>query len=256
MIEYPQIDRYAHLNSFIHELDPRAKIVSFLFLIFSVALVPSLKVALVGLAGSISLLILSKLPFDFVIQYLKWVVLFILFFMVIMPFSVEGKKIFSFYSIKITHEGLTLGLLISIRAISAIILIFPMMGTTKFEESLKALYKLKFPNTLIQIIMFSYRYIFTFLEELQTILRAMQVRGFKPGTNLYTLQVLGKALGMLFVRGYERAERVYQAMQSRGYSENSKILTDFKMNTRDYALASCIVGFGIFLQVIGHFLKV
>jgi len=255
MIEYPEIDRYAHLDSSIHRFDPRAKIVSFLFLIFSVALLPNLKLALFGLMGSVSLLFLSKLPLRFVTQYLKWVLLFILFFIVIMPFSVKGEELFSLYNIKITREGLFLGLLISTRAVSATILIFPMIATMKFEETLKALYKLKFPNTLVQVFMFSYRYIFTFLEELQATLIAMQARGFKLRTNLYTLRILGKTFGMLFIRGYERAERVYQAMKARGYEGNSKILVDFKINTKDYLLSCLIIGFALFLHIISFWVR-
>jgi len=250
MIEYPEIDKYASLNSPIHRFDPRAKIISFLFLIFSIALLPDLKLAFIGFVASIFLLIFSKLPFSFVIHYLKWIFLFISPFLIIMPFSVEGKEIFNFYGMKMTQEGLIYGLLISVRAVSAVILIFPMIATMKFEKTLKALNSLKVPNILVQILMFSYRYIFTFIEEFQNMLRAMQSRGFKLKANSCTLEIMGKAVGMLFVKGYERSERVYQAMQARGYSGNPKILTEFKMRIKDYILAACIIGFAVFLHII------
>lgn len=167
-----------------------------------------------------------------------------------MPFSVKGVEIFNFYGARLTQEGLMYGFLISLRAISAVIIIFPMLATTRFEEILKALYKLKVPNVLIQILMFSYRYIFTFIKEFQTTLRAMQSRGFKMRTDLYTLKILGKAMGTLFIKGYEKSERVYQAMQSRGYTGSSKMLVEFKMRFKDYVLAICIIGFAFFLHIV------
>lgn len=162
----------------------------------------------------------------------------------------RGEEIFNVYGVAATREGLILGVLISIRAISATILIFSMMATTGFEKTLKALYKLKFPNILVQMFMFSYRYIFTFLEEMQTTYTAMQARGFKSGTNLYTIQISSKALGMLFVKGYERAEKVYQAMQARGYSQKSKMIVEFAMNKGDYILSSVIISFGLSVHVL------
>lgn len=249
MIEYPEIDRYALLNSPIHSFDPRAKIISFLFLVFSIVLLSDLKIALIGFVVSVFLLIFSKLPFCFVFRYLKWIFLFIFPFLVIMPFSVEGEKIISFYGVKITQQGIIYGLLISIRAVSAAILVFSMLATMRFEETLRALSSLKVPNVLVQILMFSYRYIFTFIREFQSMLRAMQSRGFEPRIGIYTLQSIGKTVGMLFVRGYERSERVYRAMQSRGYTGNPKILTEFKMKVKDYILAICIIGFALFLHI-------
>ena len=47
--------------------------------------------------------------------------------------------------------------------------------------------------------------------------RSMRVRGFAPRTNLATLRTMGAAFGMLFIHSFERTERVYEAMLSRGY---------------------------------------
>lgn len=252
MIEYPEIDRYASLDSLLHRFDPRAKIIAFLFLIFSVVLVPDLKIALIGLLFAIFLLVLSKIPLAFVLNYLKWVAAFILSFFVILAFTVPGEEIARFYFLSITAEGLYTGSLITLRAFSAVILIFPMIGTMRFDTTIKALNKLKFPNSLVQMLMFTYRYIFVFVDEFQRIWTAMESRGFKLRTTFYALGAIGKAMGMLFVRSYERAERVYNAMRSRGYTGNPKTLVEFKIQLRDYLLAVSIIGFAVSLHLI-HF---
>lgn len=53
----------------------------------------------------------------------------------------------------------------SLRAISAVLLIFPLLGTTRFNLTLKALEKIKIPDKLIQLLIFTYQYIFLFLDE-------------------------------------------------------------------------------------------
>ena len=250
MIEYPEIDRYASLDSPLHRFDPRAKLIAFLFLIFSVVLIPDLKVAFVGLFFAVFLLILSRIPLTFVLSYLKWVAMFVLSFLVILMFTFPGEEIASFYFLSISAEGLYTGSLITVRAFSAVILIFPMIGTMRFDTTIKALDRLKVPNSLVQMLMFTYRYIFVFVDEFQRIWTAMVSRGFKLRTTLYALRTIGKALGMLFVMSYERAERVYRAMRSRGYTGNQKTLVEFEIHKKDYMLAVFIIVFAVSLHII------
>ncbi|HDD36581.1 MAG: cobalt ECF transporter T component CbiQ [Archaeoglobaceae archaeon] len=249
MIEYPEIDRYADLDSILHKFDPRAKIVSFLTLIFSIVLIPDLKVALMAFTFSVFILALSKLPLSFVFKYLKWVTMFVLSIFTILALTFPGEKT-SFYFISLSKDGIYSGALISIRAIAATMLVFPMIGTMRFDETIKALYMLRIPNSLVQMLMFTYRYIFVFADEFHRMLTAMESKGFKLKTNLYSFAVIGRAIGMLFVKSYERAERVYQAMLSRGYTGNPKTIADFKMDAKDFFLATLIIFFAIFLHLM------
>lgn len=248
-MEYPEIDKYASMDSPIHRLDPRAKIVSFLVLIFSVVIIPELKLAMLGLGISIFFLISSRLPLSFVYQHVRWVFLFILPFIIIMPFTVSGKVAFQILGLGVTYEGIRYGFLVAIRAVSAVLLIFPMMGTMKFNESIKALYDIKVPNSLVQMLMFTYRYIFTFSEEFSRMRNAMASKGFTLKTNFETVSTIGKAVGMLFIRAFDRAERVYQAMLSKGYTGNPKTLVEFKTKTTDYLIAIFLVSFAIILHI-------
>ncbi len=249
MIEYPEIDRYASLDSPLHRFDPRAKLIAFLSLIFSIVLVPDLKVAFIGLLFAVFMLILSRIPLTFVFHYLEWVAIFILSFFVILIFTFPGEEIARFYLLSITAEGLYTGSLITVRAFSALILIFPMIGTMRFDTTIKALYRLRVPGSLVQMLMFTYRYIFVLMDEFQSIWTAMESRGFQLRSNFYALSTIGKALGMLFVRSYERAERVYQAMCSRGYTGNPRTLVEFDIRMKDYLLAVSIMGFAVSLHI-------
>jgi len=146
-----------------------------------------------------------------------------------MPMTVDGEK------------GLRLALLIALRAISICLLMFPMVGTTEFHKSLKALQKLKIPNKLIQMIMFTYRYIFVFIGEMERMFTAAKARLFRKKTNIFTLKIIGNLIGMLFIRAFERAQRIYNAMASRGYKGNIKTLDEFKLCKKDFIKAFFIL---------------
>ena len=64
---------------------------------------------------------------------------------------------------------------------------------------------------------FSYRYLFVMEQEYQRLARSALIRGFQPGTNTHTYRTYAYFVGMLFIRAFERAERVNRAMKCRGY---------------------------------------
>jgi cobalt/nickel transport system permease protein len=239
-LHLPEIDKYAHLESPLHSLDPRLKLVSMGLLIISIVLVSHIWLALIGLCFALALVSVSRIPLFFVVEDLKWVFLFVSFFLVIMPLTVPGTVMAKFYFVSISLEGIRLGSLIAIKAIAAILVIFPMIGTMRFDITIKALEKLKLPQKLVQMIMFTYRYIFVFIHEAQRMATAMDSRGFQRKTNLYTLKTYSNLVGMLFVRSYERTERVYHAMVSRGYDGNLRTLVEFNMCKKDVLKAIAI----------------
>ena len=233
MVDYPQIDKYANLKSPIHNWDVRVKLISILILIFSVVLVDNLKTAVFGFIFALILILISKIHLDFIFIYLRWITLFIIFFFTILTFT----------------AGIEKAALISLRAITAFLLIFPLLATARFEITLKALEKIWVPGKLVQVIQFTYRYIFVFACEIQTMFRALKSRGFNPGMNLQTMKTTGETIGMLFVRSFERSERVYNAMVSRGYTGTVRTMTKFKMNKSDLAKGFIVIGFAALLHM-------
>lgn len=229
----PEIDKYAYLESPMHSWDPRLKLISIGGVIVSIVLISHIWLALMGLGFALLLIRISRIPILFVLEDLKWVLMFVSFFLVIMPLTVPGNEVVRFYFLSVSSEGINYAILITIKAVAAILLIFPMIGTMKFDITIKALERLKLPRKLVQMVMFTYRYIFLFTDEVRRMTIAIGSRGFTRGTNLYTLKTLSKMAGMLFVRSYERTERIYQAMVSRGYDGGFRTLTDFSICKND-----------------------
>ena len=81
-MKYPEIDKYAELDSLIHRFDPRAKIITFTLLIFSFVFIEDIRIAFVSLLFSLFILLLSRIPFGFVFNRMKPGLLFVIPFLV------------------------------------------------------------------------------------------------------------------------------------------------------------------------------
>lgn len=220
---HPEIDRFAHLDSPLHRLDPRVKIAVFTCFLIAVALVRDLRGALLALALAFIWLCISRIPLSFTLRRLKAVVLFLLPFLALLPLTHPVSW----------QQGLERGGVIFIKGLAMVLTIVPMFGTTPFNVSMKALVRLKVPQRLVTMILFAYRYLFVFAEEFRTMQQALQARGFKPGSNGRTFRSLGNLVGLMVVRAFERTERIYQAMMARGFKDRFGTLTEFSWGWGD-----------------------
>ncbi len=249
-----EIDRYAGIPSPIHRWDPRLRLVSIFTLIFSVILLYNLQLVVIGMIFSIILTCISKIPFSFVLSRMKLVLIFVIPFFIIIPFTIigTGVEIASFGSITLSYRGIEyvkFAALIVLKALTAVMLIFPMIGTSRMDITIKALEGLHLPNKLVQMFAFTYRYIFVLDDEFTRMDRSLASRGFKRRGNLYTLITTSKAIAMLFVKSYERADRVFYAMRSKGYSGTVATLHEFHARRQDWVNTAAVVGFAVLLQV-------
>jgi len=91
-------------------------------------------------------------------------------------------------------------------------------ATTGFPDILHALERLHAPRLLVLIAAFMYRYLFTIVDETTRMRAALTARGYAPRHALQA-QALGRVATALFLRTYDRAERVHLAMLARGWRE-------------------------------------
>ncbi|MFC1749496.1 cobalt ECF transporter T component CbiQ [Pseudomonadota bacterium] len=227
------IDRHAHVESAIQRWDPRYKIVGLFTLIFSIALLKSIPLVMIGLVISVVLLLLSRIPLDFVYGGMKLVVIFLLPFFLILPLSYPGETSFELLGMSFAMEGLRLSVLIVVKAIAIVLIAYAIFGSRRFDINMIALQHLKCPSVVVQMMLFTYRYIFLFLQEMRRMDTAMKARGFEKKPNMYTLKVMGGFVGTLLVRSFERTERIYKAMLSKGYNGEFHTLVEFNADSKD-----------------------
>ncbi|MCK4459569.1 MAG: cobalt ECF transporter T component CbiQ [Methanosarcinales archaeon] len=249
-----EIDRYAGISSPIHRWDPRFRLISIFALIFSVMLLYNLQLIVIGMIFAIILTSISKIPLSFVLSRMKLVFIFVIPFFIIIPFTVigNGVEIASFGGITLSYRGtesVEFAAMIVLKALTAVMLIFPMIGTSRMDITIKALEGLHLPNKPVQMFAFTYRYIFVLDDEFTRMDRSLASRGFRKRGNLYTLTTISKAIAMLFVKSYERADRVFYAMRSKGYSGTVATLHEFYARRQDWVNTAVVVGFALLLQV-------
>ena len=219
---HPEIDRYASLSSPIHRWDCSLKILSLSLLILVIATLDGMLTTTLSLMIALYFLFLSRISVGFALSRLKWVVFFMmpLFFLLPLQYNFgPGAEGWSWKT-----ENLVLALRITLRALAITILIFPMLGTAPFHRSMKALQDLGVPKILIQTFLFTYRYLFVYLDQLRKMRIAMKSRGFQPGFNKHSFRVYGNMVGMLLFTSFEQTERLLNAMKARGYDGEIRIL--------------------------------
>lgn len=197
---------YVHRHSPIHSLAPHAKILAILGLLVIVVATPIQNyIAFIAYFSLvIALVLIAKLP---IWQSLKRTTIEIpfIFFAILMPFVSPDKEAAKIAAISIIAKA-TIGTLL------AIIL----SGTTPAREILRGFETLKMPALIIQIASFMLRYLNVINDEMERMTVARASRGFEP-KGIRDWKFLAAAAGALFIRSYERGERVHLSMISRGY---------------------------------------
>jgi len=222
----------------IVSLDPRMRIVmAGVFGVVTVAL-SSLVALAAALGVSLSLLALSGLPWGPTLKRMAMMDGFIIFMLVLLPFSVPGDPIFTLWGFAASWQGLWQAVEIALTANAVILALMALVGTMEPVTLGHALHRLRCPETLVHLLMFTVRYIEVLREEYLRLRGAMKVRGFRPGTNWHTYRSFGYLVGMMLVRAIERSERILGAMKCRGFTGRMLLLQDFAMTRRDVVFAT------------------
>ena len=256
-MKHSYIDKYSEIDSYVHNLDPRVKCISGVFFILAAIFTKPasfLSFALYALLIAI-LIYLSKIPINFILKKSLAIIPFVLMIAIFIPFFKEGKVAgaysFGTFKLTVTYSGLSIFWNVLIKAYLSILCVITLMASTKFTDLLKALEKLKVPNIFIMIISFMYRYIFVIIDELMKMNQAREARSINT-SKWFHVKTLANMLGVLFIRSYERAEVIYIAMCSRGFTGTINTLDTFQIKKRDFFFISALVGILILIKIGVH----
>jgi len=232
------IDQYSDLDSFVHRLDPRTKALAMLAFVLAVMATPptawpSFALCAVLIAG---LILLARLPLLYVLKRSAVVAPFVLMTAVFLPFfeggEIAGSYNFGLWRVSVTYDGLLVLWNVVVKSwLSALSLIL-LSATTPFPHLLKGLERLGVPRVMVMILSFMYRYIFVLVDEAMRMQRARESRNLGGGL-VWRAKTLGNMIGTLFLRSYERGERVYQAMLARGFDGEIRTLDDLRFGRAD-----------------------
>ncbi len=137
-------------------------------------------------------------------------------FALMLPVISGGPRI-DVLGVSLSADGLAVGGGILAKATLSVLAATILAATTEPRALLRGLERLRLPQLLVQILSFMIRYADVVTGELRRMRIAREARGFR-GRHIGALRVLGPTAGALFVRSFERGERVHLAMVSRGYT--------------------------------------
>jgi len=242
------LEEFSAGSSFFHKMDPRIKFIVFLPLVFVIALSKDITLGAVFLLLAVGSIFVARVSLRALLRRLAVVNIFILFLWITLPFSIEGKTLFSLGRFSFSLEGAVYTLWISLKANAIFLFTVSILGTTEVFSLAHALLHLKLPKKLIELFFFFYRYISVLHKEYQRLFQAVRVRGFTPRTNLHSLRTYAYLVGVLFIKSYERSQRVYQALILRGFKGEFPLISHFKLRKQDLAFA--VVTYGIIILLL------
>jgi cobalt/nickel transport system permease protein len=229
----------------LQSINPIVKLFVVVFMIVASLFVSSISYLLTICIIPLALVVASRIPLR---QFASRTVLIPGFAAVIsLPvlFLTVGQPVFTSsvgtWTLTVTLDGVQRFLLFTIRVWFCVASLSLLILSTGFERTLRLLSSLKVPPVVVQLFSLTYRYFFVSVHEAQSFLMAKEARTYirKRTINFQTLKDLGSILAALFIRTYERSERVYMAMKSRGFEiENRSKASTPRFRFRDFLFAA------------------
>ena len=205
-----------HGHSVVHRAPAHLKLVALVSFMLVVVATPREWYPVFGLyvVVLLSVIALSRVPFGYIGKRTVIETPFVLF-AILVPFIAEGPQV-EVLGVTVSQPGLLAAWGLLAKGTLGVIASLTLAATTNPQDVLVGLRRLRMPDLIVQIMGFMLRYLDVVTAEMGRMITAMRSRGCDPRSPRHW-PVLARSLGALFIRSYERGERVHLAMLSRGY---------------------------------------
>ncbi len=206
-----------HGHSPVHRAPAHLKVLALLAFVLVVVATPKdwFPVYAGYLAVVAAVISISKVPPTYILKRMVVEVPFVAF-AVLLPFVAQGPRT-EVLGLSVSEHGLLAAWALLAKGTLGVLASLTLAATTEPQELLAGLERLRLPHLLVQIMAFMVRYLDVVTSEMRRMKVARESRGF-TARNPRHWPVLARSAGALFIRSYERGERVHLAMLSRGYT--------------------------------------
>lgn len=205
-----------HGHSPVHRAPAHLKLVA--LVVFMLVVVATPREWYPAYAGFLVVLLaviaVSRVPFLYLLKRM-WIELPFVAFAVLVPFVATGPRT-EVLGLTVSEPGLAAAGALLAKGSLGVLASLTLAATTEVQDVLDGLRRLRMPDLLVQIMGFMIRYLDVVTGDMGRQLTAMRSRGCEPRSPRHW-PALARSLGALFIRSYERGERVHLAMVSRGY---------------------------------------
>ena len=205
-----------HGHSVVHRAPAHVKLVLLVsFMLVVVATPREWYLAFVGyLLVLLAVIWVSGVPYRYLAKRMLIETPFVLF-AVLVPFIADGPRT-EVLGMSVSEPGLVAAWGLIVKGSLGVLASLTLAATTDPQDVLVGLRRLRMPDLIVQIMGFMLRYLDVVTAELGRMTTSMKSRGSDPRSPRHW-PVLARSLGALFIRSYERGERVHLAMLARGY---------------------------------------
>lgn len=244
-------------NSVIHRLEGRIKLISALVIIIFCVFSNQLIVPIILEIYLLILMYIGDLDFKQSFKRVALLLPFGGFIIVFQPFIHPGNIIWTspISWIHITDAGLNWAIILIARLFVCLTAIVLLSSTSPMQEIVQSFRKLGFPKDFAMILSIMVRFLFIFVDELEAIRRAQKSRNFNiHNKNLpykWRLRQVGYTVAMMFLKAYEKGEKVYLSMASRCFSDKSELYNSkTSLERNEYIYIGSTIAIIIILEVI------
>jgi cobalt/nickel transport system permease protein len=226
-------------DSPVHRLPPQCKLVALLAFVLVVVATPRERIWAFAVYAVLlaAVAAVARVPYGLVLRRTAIEVPFVAFALAL-PFVATGEKV-AVLGLRLSEDGLWGSWNILAKGTLGVVASVLLAATTEPRLLLLGIERLRMPQLITQIAAFMLRYGDVVAGELRRMRVARAARGFEP-RGLRDAGVLARSLGALFLRSYERGERVHLAMVSRGYDGRMPVLHDVGASAAQWWAASAL----------------
>lgn len=263
-------ETYAKRDGLLQSLDPRAKLISILAVIFASSVVGDLGLLILVYLATLLFAYLSKID---VLFFIKRVWLFIPIFAGIIAFPMifniffpgdplvqiaylgEGLHLGPFSlpeSIFVTKQGANMAIIFTMRVatcVSAVVLLFI---TTPQQVLFKSLRSIGVPKIYVLTLEMAYRYIFLLMDMVREMYVAKKARTIKSRSMFEEQKWVGGRMGYTLIRSLDMSEKVHMAMTSRGFTGDVKVMQQLQMRNLDYFAIAIAISLSVLLVLVSQ----
>jgi cobalt/nickel transport system permease protein len=228
------IDTLSYGDSFVHRLDPRVKLIVTIVFIVSVVSFPKYEILrlIPFFLFPVFMMTAGNIPSGFVLKRMLFVSPFVIMTGIFNP--ILDSKTFHLVSGLTISAGWVSFFSIMLRFLLTVSSALLLIATTSFYGVCHALNSLGLPRAFVIQMVFLYRYTFVLAGEAMRMVRGVTIRSSNRGMGMGTFVNL---LGVLFLRTMKRSEAIYQAMCSRGFDGEVRLLRSLRIRLNDLAFA-------------------
>jgi len=237
-----------HNRTVFARMSPWTKAIALLAVVLFLTVVKSLVLLVMLYAAVLAVYAAAGLPVRRLFSWYFLPLFFVFSLVILMIWNVPGKELFSLgafgYKATLTDNGVLMLAGLLLKALISVSFSLFFLMTTRYNYFSTMIYRV-FPSPIDQIFLMSYRFIFITLKMVDSMVKALHSRGSALISGaVRQSRLFAEVFALVFIRSYDRADRISKAMESRGFSGKYIAATEVPpMKLADYAFV--IVSFGL-----------